>query len=171
MKRLFVFLFLTFVIFMPNSNALEVIYTDLGNLGGPATNRAWAINDTSQITGASHIGPYDHPGFYWDNGTMISLGYLSGTKHSIGLDINSASIVVGEASLGPQDGNWNGHLHPFRWENGLMVNLGTFAGTENGKATGINDNGTIVGYTSWGILGGRVCSKKNTGYKNGSRKL
>jgi probable HAF family extracellular repeat protein len=111
--------------------------TDLGGLRGFADSQAVAINDRGQIIGTSGSSDGPHRAFLWQNGRMIDLGTLGGTK-SDAVAINERGQVVGSSTTA------SGARHAFVWQNGKMTDLGTLGGRESAAAA-INDRGQIVG--------------------------
>jgi len=115
------------------------VMTDLETLGESGITRAYAINNLSQVVGAS-----SYHAFIWENGTITDLGTLGGNLLSgdEARDINKAGQIVGssQTTSGP---------HAFFWENGVMTDLNDLIGTDTGfilnRAYGINDLGQIVG--------------------------
>ncbi|MDY6990711.1 MAG: CARDB domain-containing protein [Thermodesulfobacteriota bacterium] len=124
----------------------QYIFTDVGDLGRGSA-RVYRLNDLGQVVGASSSAPYVHPGFYWENGTFYTVGYLSGTKNTDAVDINNQGQVVGCSSLGSLGGHWAGHARAFLWENGQIHDLGALTNRDCSFARGINESGTIVGYS------------------------
>ena len=156
MKKVAAITFLFVLLFSGMAYAVNYTLTDLGGfsggmggLGGIAT-RAFSLNDNAQVVGQSHDGWYNVPGFIWENGSMTNLGFLSGTKSTVGRDVNNSGVVVGSSSLGPLSPNWQARHHAIRWENGVLTDLGTTGGRQRSTALGINESGVIVGYSSNG---------------------
>jgi probable HAF family extracellular repeat protein len=116
------------------------------NLGTPGFNStAWRMNAAGQVTGNEAPVTYPAAGRYTafrfsDGAGKVDLGTLGG-RHSFGLAISPAGVVVGCAELD------NRRSHAFRSRDGLpMENLGTFGG-EFSCAEGINSTGEIVGWS------------------------
>lgn len=120
---------------------------DLGNLGG-VYNNPFAINDLTQVTGASDLaGDLNSHAFLWQDGVMKDLGTLPGDYYSAGFSINNRGQVVGQscdASLSTCRG--------FLWQNGKMTDLNTLIPASSPLyiyyAATIDDFGVIVGYAS-----------------------
>src|SRR5512137_857723 len=68
--------------------------TDLGTLGGTYS-RAYAINKTGQVAGASLTSSEEMHPFLYSNGSMKDLGTFGGSGWSEAYDINDAGQVVG----------------------------------------------------------------------------
>ena len=116
---------------------------DLGTFGGDVS-KANSINSLGQVTGhANYFGDQTGEAFIWENGEKISLGSLDNTKRSIGYDINSNGVVVGQSD------NANGVVRPVMWKDGQIIDLGSLGdGMNRGEARGINDFDQVVGQ-SW----------------------
>ena len=77
---------------------------DLGNLGGKINNGAFAINDRSDIVGASDLpGDIYQHAFLWQKGAMSDLGGFPGNVVSAALGINNQGQITGVS----QDTNQN----------------------------------------------------------------
>ncbi len=122
---------------------------DLGNLGGHYNNSAFAINDLSEIVGASDIaGDTPEAGFQhaflWRHGRMKDLGTLPGDQQSAAVAINRRGQVTGVSVDG--DGNITGFL----WQRGRMYDLNDLIPPGSPyyvlHGFGINDRGQIVGF-------------------------
>jgi probable HAF family extracellular repeat protein len=117
---------------------------DLGNLGGTFNNGAFAINERSQIVGASDLpgDAYQHA-FLWQKGVMSDLGTLQGDVVSAALAINNRGQITGVS----QDANQNDRA--FLWQNGVMTDLNTLIPANSPlyllHGFGINSSGEIVG--------------------------
>ena len=119
----------------------------LGTLGGQALNIPQAINNKTQVVGASDLsGDTINHAFLWENGVMTDLGTLPGYPHSIALGINEEGQVVGGASDQPFLG---GNCRAFLWQDGVMTDLNTLIPPGSPLflwyATGINSRGQIAG--------------------------
>jgi probable HAF family extracellular repeat protein len=151
---------------------------DLGTLGGPDS-AGMFVNERGQVAGVSYTSftpnlntgiPTEDP-FLWDDGKMIDLGTLGGTKGwPYGLD--KRGEVTGQSNLADEV-----HFHAFLWTLGVLKDLGTLGG-DNSSARWINDAGEVVGranlypglinrhgflwkngaMTDLGILAGDTCS-------------
>jgi len=118
---------------------------DLGNLGGEINNAAFAINDLSEIIGASDLrrDKVQHA-FLWQKGVMTDLGTLQGDVESAALGINNLGQVVG-VSTDP-----DGNIRAFLWQNGMMIDLNSLIPADSPlflwHGFGINSAGQIVGF-------------------------
>ncbi len=119
----------------------------LGTLGGQALNIPQAINNKTQVVGASDLsGDTVNHAFLWENGVMTDLGTLPGYPNSIAEGINEQGQVVGGASDQPFLG---GNSSAFLWQDGVMTDLNTLIPPGSPLflwyATGINSRGQIAG--------------------------
>ena len=146
MKRILLVVGMLYLTFVSQSFALQYSFTDIGQITPPYETTAIGINDLGNVVGESG-GNYVHHGYLWGNGNMTSLGFLSGTKYTVGNDVNNEGQVVGQSSLGSLGGNWMAHGHAFLWESGTMTDLGTTGGRTNSLAKKINESGQVVGYS------------------------
>jgi probable HAF family extracellular repeat protein len=122
---------------------------DLGNLGGQYNNSAFAINDLSEIVGASDIAGdtpdagFQHA-FLWRHGRMTDLGTLPGDQQSAAVAINRRGQVTGVSVDG------EGNITGFLWQRGRMYDLNDLIPTGSPyyvlHGFGINDRGQIVGF-------------------------
>jgi probable HAF family extracellular repeat protein len=122
---------------------------DLGNLGGHYNSAAFAINDLSEIVGASDIAG-DTPdtglqhAFLWRHGKMKDLGTLPGDEQSAAVAINRQGQVTGVSVDGA------GNITGFLWQHGGMYNLNDLIPPGSPyyilHGFGINDWGQIVGF-------------------------
>jgi probable HAF family extracellular repeat protein len=121
---------------------------NLGSLGGEFNNAAFAINDLTEVVGASDLaGDTASDGtqhaFLWRRGTMTDLGVLPGDQVSAALGINDRGQVTG-VSL-----DADGHQRAFLWQDGTMFDLNDLIAADSGlyllHGFGINDAGKIVG--------------------------
>jgi probable HAF family extracellular repeat protein len=118
---------------------------DLGNLGG-VYNNPFAINDLTQVTGASDLaGDLNSHAFLWQDGVMKDLGTLPGDYYSAGFSINNRGQVVGQSC----DATFS-TCRGFLWQNGKMTDLNTLIPATSPLyiylAATIDDVGVIVGY-------------------------
>jgi probable HAF family extracellular repeat protein len=114
---------------------------DLGDLGGSAS--ASDINGLGQVAGGSFIGPSrstaEHHAVLWvDNGAIVDLGTLPGSRESHAWAINDAGLVAGVAQTA--DGTDRAVL----WQEGEIRDLGTLGGADSG-ARAVNGCGQVVG--------------------------
>jgi probable HAF family extracellular repeat protein len=119
--------------------------TDLGTLGGdmiPGSGAATgvaAINNASQIVGASATSSNTPHAFLYANGQMNDLGAFGGSAgESEASAINNAGQVTGISTTA------SGAAQAFLYSNGQMTNLGAASLSES-YGRGINDSGQIVG--------------------------
>lgn len=118
--------------------------TELGNLGGALNNVAYAINDRTQVVGASDLaGDNTGHAFVWQHGVITDLGTLPGDFLSAAFGINDRAQVVGQSC----DVNFN--CRAFLWANGTMTDLNTLTLPGSSlylvAAVDINSRGEIVG--------------------------
>jgi probable HAF family extracellular repeat protein len=118
---------------------------DLGTLGGPDS-AGMFVNERGQVAGVSYTSftpnlntgiPTEDP-FFWDDGKMIDLGTLGGTK-GWPYGLNKRGEVTGQSNLADDV-----HFHAFLWTRGVLTDLGTLGG-DNSSARWINDAGEVVG--------------------------
>jgi len=142
-------------VYTPGSAGMPGNIVALGVLGGDDSSAGFAINATGQVTGVSSSATANHaflysPGAAGAVGTMISLGTLgTGNEgpYSAGHGINNSGLVVGETSVGIDQG-----VHGFLWDGAAMLDLNTLIpapGSTNclvtlTKGDAINDAGTIL---------------------------
>ncbi len=90
---------LAVLLLVSRSAAQEYTLTDLGTLGGEASN-ANAINATGQIVGTAENGSLGVlRAFLWESGVMFDLGVLGGEHSSFGLAINNAGAAAGSSGF------------------------------------------------------------------------
>jgi probable HAF family extracellular repeat protein len=127
---------------------------ELATVAGDLDGAAFAINEHSQIAGASgqcsafsssileSLQPLH--ALLWEGSTVTDLGNLGGTGQGFGnlaLNLNNEGQVVGQSDLAG-----DANFHAFRWsKNTGIEDLGTLTGDVNSVALGINDSGEIVG--------------------------
>jgi probable HAF family extracellular repeat protein len=103
---------------------------------------AHSINEKGQVGGFLRTNGMNHHAVLWDNGTILDLGTLGGSR-SEAYDINDAGKVVGYAFMS------NEASHAFIWQNGKMFDLNNLLPPNSGwtlnSAKAINNNGQIVG--------------------------
>ena len=112
-------------------------YTDLGNLGGEATEVFGVSADGSVIVGWSTT---DHEGaraFRYSGRTMTNLGSLGGNwSRATGVS-GDGKVIVGSSMLP------DGSIHAFRYSDGEMADLGNLGGTKS-YATAVSANGLVT---------------------------
>src|SRR5277367_3693837 len=121
------------------------VMRDLGTLDGPDA-LTQAINERGQIVGISYTSSIPNPDsgiptidpFLWENGTMVDIGTLGGTR-GVASFINNRGEVVGTSNLAGDQTQ-----HPYLWDRGSLKDLGTLGG-DNGQAIWINDAGEVAG--------------------------
>lgn len=115
---------------------------ELGTLGGNFT-QGYAINNSGQITGQSHLtGGVERRPFVYSGGSMTDLGTLGGTN-TIGRGINDSGQVVGFSAV-----SGDNPTHAFFYtESTGMTDLGTLGG-DISQALDINNSGQVVGFSS-----------------------
>ena len=136
------------------STAQAVLYSggvvkNLGTLPGDTASMAYAINNSGQVVGVSHVqtpfnsGPFQ--GFLYSNGMMQSLGTLGGNA-SVPQGINSSGEIYGYSTTA------DGSTHAFLDISGKMIDLTNLLHSLTGSisqysyynVTGINDNGQVL---------------------------
>lgn len=165
--KLFPFLPISLLLFSVAAplQAREYTLTDLGTLGGEASN-ANAINATGQIVGTAENGTLGVlRAFLWESGVIFDLGVLGGEHSSFGLSINNAGAAAGSSgSKGaifalnavPQQVN-----HPFGgWTTATGINAsGRVCGTYTTSFNGVPYDSTFAGsgnvYGTFGFQPGR----------------
>jgi len=126
---------------------------DLGTLPGGWWSRAVAINERSEIVGASNSGARDAEGtpvqhaFLWQNGKMLDLGTLGGSESATDeqVALNGHREVIGVSDIKTQKSGTQ-LQHAFLWQKGRMRDLGTLGGEES-VARALNERGQIVGWS------------------------
>lgn len=123
------------------SGAIQYAVTDLGTLGGDAS-EAIGLNESGQVVGWSYTaGNSSRHAFLSSDGNMIDLNGLPGySAESRAIGINTSGQVVGKADSG---GNYT---HAFLYGSGALTDLGTLGGSYSG-ASGINVGGQVVGWS------------------------
>lgn len=142
-----------------NGKAIE-----LGNLGGEINNAGFAINDLSQVVGASDLaGDNFQHAFLWQKGVMTDLGTLPGDVMSAALGINNRGLVTGVST------DALGNIRGFLWQNGVMTDLNSLIPADSPwfvlHGFGINSAGQIAALavnTETGEVHGVIASP-NTG--------
>ena len=118
---------------------------DLGNLGGTFNNAAFAINDRSQIIGASDLpgDNYQHA-FLWQNGMMSDLSTLQGDVVSAALGINNRGQITGVSE------DDSGNERAFLWQNGVMTDLNSLIDPDSPLYL-LHDTASIPQVRSWAL--------------------
>jgi len=136
---------------------------DLGTLGGPDSTAAF-VNQHGQIAGQSYTNAIVNPAtssptqdpFFWDNGEMVDVGTLGGTRGT-SLGLNNRGQVVGKSNVAGDQTQ-----HAFLWDKqGGLKDLGTLnAYSYSSEANWINDASEIVGdsvaVTASGVFSSRA---------------
>jgi probable HAF family extracellular repeat protein len=115
---------------------------DLGTLGG-LRSRAYAINSSDAIVGASELDNKKQGAFLYAKGKMIPLNPLPGGVYSVAFDINNAGVIVGGsgiASTSPRP-----VVHAVLWRGTKPYDLGTLDAEGNSIAYAVNNNDDVVG--------------------------
>jgi probable HAF family extracellular repeat protein len=118
---------------------------DLGSLGGKLNNTAAAINDRTEVVGASDLsGDTTIHSFLWTKEKgMEDLGTIGSDVSSLAGWINNKGEVVGWSC------DSNGICRAYYWENKVMTDLNSLIPADSklylAFAFGINDDGDIVG--------------------------
>ncbi len=129
---------------------------DLGTLGDGLDSVAVFANDRGQVAGMSYTNTIPNPEFgiptinpfFWENGRMIDIGTLGGTRSTLGPSgalggvggLNKQGQVAGTSNLAGDQTS-----HAFFWERGRPLrDLGTLGGTFS-EAGWIDDSGEVVG--------------------------
>ena len=140
---------------------------DLGTLPGQTGSVAYGINDSGQIVGDSNFNDFransgnlavSAPAFLLQNGTMTSLGVLSGDAISMATGINAGGKVVGSSSRlqVKQFRDLLGHIYyiysrgdtrAFLWQANTLTALPSLGGTLS-QANAINAKGQVVGVST-----------------------
>ena len=136
--------------------------TDLGTLGGPASETS-AISNDGLVAGEASLANGTQHAVLWYKNLKLDLGTLGGSK-SAGLNStaffsNDFAQVVGASEVSTQDKdgeNFCGYgsglkCLPFLWQGGVMEPLPLLGG-KNGQAIAINDRGQAVGVAEDSII-------------------
>jgi probable HAF family extracellular repeat protein len=125
---------------------------NLGKLAGGNSSCAFEINDSGVIAGDSFVGPTIVDAASWTNQKIKSLGALSNSIFTAGLDINGTGEIVGESifSYGPPFTS-----HGFKWTAaGGLEDIGTLPGGDTSMANAVNESGIIAGQSNAGAFPG-----------------
>jgi len=127
----------------------SVGYKDMGSLAIGDEVFPAAINDSGEAVGSTGLNSGGGPsgaGFTYINGTMKSIGTLTGRQpldngaFSIASAINASGLIAGQSQ------NSANNDVAIQYSNGTMTALGKLANYPNSEAVGINASGQIVGY-------------------------
>lgn len=115
------------------------VAADIGRIDSRNT-RPLFINDAGQVAGNSYeANPNGRTeiAFFWENGTIKSLGTLGGSFSAV-TGMSQKGHVVGESAT------VTGDIHGFLWKDGVMTDLGTLGGAYS-LAQAVNSAGQVVG--------------------------
>jgi probable HAF family extracellular repeat protein len=122
------------------------VLTNLGIPNGFAQSFARDINQDGLVIGQATNGSgstLTSSGFLWDNGNLIDLGSLGGTRGDA-LSVNQAGQIVGFSNIASEV------AHATLWQNGQLSDLNDLLVNGTGwvlnQATGINERGQIIGF-------------------------
>jgi probable HAF family extracellular repeat protein len=122
--------------------------TDLGALTPGPISLAWDVNNAGQVAGwSSAVTSTNYRQFFYDNGTITSLGTLGTGTNAQALALSDSGRMVGYSELTPQgpNGAFTLTVRGTFSDNGAPLReIGTFGGA-NSRAWGVNDNGVVVG--------------------------
>jgi probable HAF family extracellular repeat protein len=120
-------------------------FLDLGALGGDSESRAYDINESGAVVGASGVIDEQPTAFLWAGGTMVSLDPSGKFESSIAYSINDLGQVVGDGIT--SDGRRTGWL----WQDGMLWTFDELVDSTlcdpvlGCRAFDINNRGDIVG--------------------------
>jgi probable HAF family extracellular repeat protein len=129
--------------------------TDLGTLGGPASETS-AISNNGLIAGEASLAGGAQHAVLWYKNLKLDLGTLGGSKsaglNSIAYFSNDLAQVVGASEVSAQEKDGENFCAfgsglkclPFLWQGGVMEALPLLGGN-NGQTISINDRGQAVG--------------------------
>jgi len=142
---------------------IHYVVTNLGTLGGSASNGYGGPNDRGWVTGDANLaGDQTEHAFLWRGRVMSDLGTLGGPNSSVPTPIkNDRGLVAGGAQIEEVDPlgefwgaayvctsvncqGWQNLQRGFLWQNGVMTALPTLGGN-NSEAFGVNNLGQVVG--------------------------
>lgn len=122
------------------------VLTNLGIPNGFAQSFARDLNENGLVIGQATNGSgatLTSSGFLWDNGNLINLGSLGGTRGDA-LSINESGQIVGFSNLASEV------AHGTLWQEGQLFDLNNLVINGTGwvlnQATGINGRGQIIGF-------------------------
>lgn len=146
-----------------SSSPIHYSVTNLGTLGGSASNGYGGVNDRGWVTGDANLaGDQNEHAFLWRDGVMTDLGTVGGPNSSVAFPVkNNRGLIAGAAQINEIDPlgeywgssylctsvncqGWQNLQRGFRWQNGVMTALPTLGGN-NDEAFGVNDSGQVVG--------------------------
>lgn len=107
------------------------------NIAGIYYSEALDINNANEVVGYYYTGS-ETLAFYYNNGTLKSLGTLGGVFSSAS-SVNNLGHIAGHSEI-------NSSYHAFIYKGGFMKDLGTLGG-ENSSALDLNDSGQVVGFS------------------------
>jgi probable HAF family extracellular repeat protein len=118
-------------------------FKSLGTLPGGSSSRAFSINDSGQVVGASFTAQFGVHAVLWSGGKMRDIGVLPGDVTCIAKNINGTGTIVGQ-SYGSAAGN-----RAVVWKPGANTptDLNSFFPGATFRlldASGVNDAGQIV---------------------------
>jgi len=145
------------------SSPTHYYVTNLGTLGGSASNGYGGVNNRGWVTGDANLaGDQTEHAFLWRDGVMTDLGTLGGLNSSVSTPVkDDKGQVVGAAQSATEDPlgefwgaayfctaasceGWQNLQLGFIWQDGLMTELPPIGG-KNSEAFGVNNLGQVVG--------------------------
>ncbi len=114
--------------------------------GGLSAAVGYDVNDSAQVAGGpGSMLTNNYNAWLWEDGTLTSLGNISGYDFGWARGINGSRQIVGY--LGSFDSIYNYSARAFLWQNGALTALPNPFGGQVSYALGINDAGRFAGYT------------------------